>query len=260
MTTLNLTAKQTYHLHILKVQVWYELIKSGRPPIGLIMGIGFPLLFYIVFALFFQGMFAEDALSNVTHLFITYSAFGVMGTALFNFGVGISSERNQGWLRLQLATPMPPMLYFVSKLVVHLIFSVVTLCAIYLTGNLLGDMQISVGKFLLIAIVGAVGALPFCSLGLWIGYRFEPKTAVAIINIIYLPMAFLSGLFIPLETLPKIFNSLAVALPAYHYAQLMFYVANPTDLVHLLFGVIYLSLMLMITLWFSIKAYSNSKN
>lgn len=45
-------------------------------------------------------------------------------------------------------------------------------------------------------------------------------TPTEIINIIYLPMAFLSGLFIPAEMLPRFLQGFAVALPPYHLAGL----------------------------------------
>jgi ABC-2 type transport system permease protein len=43
---------------------------------------------------------------------------------------------------------------------------------------------------------------------------------VALLNLVYLPMAFFSGLWIPVTMLPKFVQNIAPFLPAYHYSQL----------------------------------------
>ena len=42
---------------------------------------------------------------------------------------------------------------------------------------------------------------------------------MAVVNILFLPMAFLSGLWMPLSVLPDIFTRLAPVWPAYHLGQ-----------------------------------------
>ena len=56
--------------------------------------------------------------------------------------------------------------------------------------------------------------------GLWLGTRVSGRGAPAVINLIYLPMAFLSGLWVPLHMLPSFLQSMAPAWPAYHLAQI----------------------------------------
>ncbi len=65
-----------------------------------------------------------------------------------------------------------------------------------------------------------LGAIPFCVMGLAIGYIAGPNSAAAVVNILYLPMAFLSGLFIPAEMLPKFLQGFAVVFPPYHLGRL----------------------------------------
>jgi energy-coupling factor transporter ATP-binding protein EcfA2 len=50
----------------------------------------------------------------------------------------------------------------------------------------------------------------------WSGHHAAP----AIANLIYLPLSFASGLFMPLAQLPGFVQALAPYLPSYHYAQL----------------------------------------
>ena len=47
----------------------------------------------------------------------TYGAFGVIGAALFGFGVSVAVERGQGWMRLSGSRRCPRLAWFVAKIV-----------------------------------------------------------------------------------------------------------------------------------------------
>jgi ABC-2 type transport system permease protein len=53
-----------------------------------------------------------------------------------------------------------------------------------------------------------------------LGYFTGPNSAPATINLIYLPMSFCSGLWVPFMFLPKVVQHIALALPPYHLSQL----------------------------------------
>ena len=65
-------------------------------------------------------------------------------------------------------------------------------------------------------IVMIVGVVPFCALSLLIGAYTSGTSAPAFINIVFLPMLWLSGLFIPL---PKFLERWAFIWPAFHLNQ-----------------------------------------
>ena len=64
------------------------------------------------------------------------------------------------------------------------------------------------------------GSVPFIALGFAIGYLCGPNVAPAVANLVYLPLTFASGLFMPLSQLPGFVRTIAPYLPAYHYGQL----------------------------------------
>jgi ABC-2 type transport system permease protein len=71
-----------------------------------------------------------------------------------------------------------------------------------------------------LAVLLVLGVTPFCALGLAIGYWAGPNSSVAVVNLISMPMALISGLWMPLEVLPGFVLGWARLLPAYHYSQL----------------------------------------
>jgi ABC-2 type transport system permease protein len=65
-----------------------------------------------------------------------------------------------------------------------------------------------------------VGSLPFSAMGLALGYFTGPNSAPPTINLIYLPMSICSGLWVPFVFLPKVVQTIALAMPPYHLSQL----------------------------------------
>ena len=81
---------------------------------------------------------------------------------------------------------------------------------------LVGKITLSATQLTIMTLVMTVGALPFAALGLFIGAYVPANVAPAIANVIFLPMMWLSGLFIPL---PKFLEPWAVIWPAFHLNQ-----------------------------------------
>jgi ABC-2 type transport system permease protein len=74
-----------------------------------------------------------------------------------------------------------------------------------------------------------VGAVPFCALGLVLGFLVGPNSAPAVVNMVYLPLSFASGLWFPIEALPKFLQKLAGFLPPYHLAQIALRIVGMSD-------------------------------
>ncbi|MEM7483252.1 MAG: ABC transporter permease [Acidobacteriota bacterium] len=196
----------------------YELLKTFRMPAFVLPTLAFPWMFYILFGLAFKAPGA--ALSMPTYLLATYGVFGVMGVALFGFGVTTATERGQGWLRLKRASPMPPAASTFAKTVMATVFGTLVYLGLALLAAGGGDVSLGAGNWLLLGGVLIGAMLPFVALGLTFGYLCGPHAAPAVINLIYLPMAFLSGLWMPIKILPGFIQKIATFLPSYYAAQL----------------------------------------
>ena len=81
-------------------------------------------------------------------------------------------------------------------------------------------MRLAPGQWLGLFATCLLGVLPFAALGLWLGTLVGGRGAPALINLVYLPMAFLSGLFLPLTMLPAALKAVAPLWPSYHLARL----------------------------------------
>lgn len=207
------------------LEVKYEFLAALRTPRYSVSTVLFPSMFYIFFGIVMkQGH--DDGNYTASTVMTAMSAMAVMLASLWGPGAGIAFERGLGWLEVKRASPMPPMAYFLAKMASALAFSTIAIAVIFLLGGTMGGVRMAAGRWVLLGVSLVAGAIPFSALGFLIGYTATPNTAPAIINLIALPMSFLSGLWIPIQLLPKALRESAAALPAYHLNQLATMVAG----------------------------------
>ncbi len=198
----------------------YEFLKYLRLRVYTASLLSFPTMFYILFGLVLgQNQFLAG-MRVPTYLIATYGTFGVMGASLFGTAAGLASDRGLGWLQVKRASPMPPFAYFAAKIITSMIFSTVIVLVLFALGVAFGHVHMPFAQFLILLGVLVAGSLPFSAMGLALGYFTGPNSAPTTINLIYLPMSFASGLWMPFMFLPKAVRTIALAMPPYHLSQL----------------------------------------
>jgi len=203
--------------HIYWTEARLELLRLLRLPSFALPSLLFPAMFYLLFGVLMGG---ENRRAFATYLLATYSIFGVMGPGLFGFGVSVAIDREHGALTWRRALPSIAAAYFVAKMLMAMAFAVFIFVQLALLGSTLGGVQLQALQWLQLLGISLLAALPFCALGLVIGTLVSAAAAPAVVNFIYLPMAFLSGLWIPITMLPDFIKQLAPLWPSYHAAQL----------------------------------------
>lgn len=237
-------------LRILRLESGYELLKLLRAPAFALPTLAFPVVFYLMFAVLLPGQWG--GYSKPTYLLATYGVFGVIGPALFGFGVGLAMERQQGLLELKRVSPMPTGAYFFAKIVMSLGFGLAIVLLLSAVAIGLGGVRMPVSTWLLLVAALLLGTLPFSALGLWIGSLVKGQGAVALVNLIYLPMSLLSGLWFPVFLFPALLQKLAVLWPSWHLAQLALGVVGQVEDVPWLTHVA--ALLLMTALFLSLAS------
>ena len=214
----------------------YELLKLARTPSFVMPTLLFPALFYLLFGVILPH--AKGSENAARYLLATYGVFGIMGASLFGFGVTIAIERERGFLTLKRALPMPPGAYLFAKLMMAMIFAVIISLMLAVLAATLGRVSLAPAQWLALFAINVFGTLPFCALGLWLGTLVNGSAAPAVVNLIYLPMAFLSGLWLPLNFLPDFISRFAPLWPSYHLSQIALSVvgggAGTSPLMHVL--------------------------
>ncbi len=200
------------------VEAKYESLRMLRAPAFAGPFLALPVSLYLLFAvLLFGAQFAKDP-KGALFTFVGTSVFGVMGPGMFGFGITVALEREQGLLNLKRALPMPSGASLVAKMLMSMLF-VAIIMATMVAAAPLGHLRLSASQLLSVSLVNIAGALPFCALGFFVGSFASGKAAPAFVNLLYLPMIYLSGILFPL---PKSMHWVSLISPAYHLDQLAF--------------------------------------
>jgi len=214
---MNVSTTRT-RLRSYRMEAKYEFLRLLRTPMFAVPTLLFPSLFYVLFGVVLAG--SRGGVAAAQYLLATYGVFGVMGASLFGFGVSVAIERESGYLELKRALPMPPGAYLLAKMAMAMLFSGIISTMLALLAASLAHVSLAPSQWAMLLLVSVAGALPFCAIGLYIGSLVGGNGAPAVVNIVYMPMAFLSGLWMPLHVLPSVFAQVAPVWPAWHLGQL----------------------------------------
>ena len=201
-----------------------EFLRMWRTPGAVIPMLAFPVMFYAFFGVMLAK--GEHGMEQSIYALAGLGSFGVMGPGLFGFGIGFAIDRGLGWLQLKRATPMPPLTYLLAKLAMAALFGGMVSLLLFSMAAFLAHVQLQPGQWSQLFVTLVFGGVPFCALGLAVGAWVKPTSAPAMVNAIYLPMSFLSGLWMPLQFLPMAIQDFAQALPAYHLGKLAYAAAG----------------------------------
>lgn len=195
----------------------YEALRMLRAPAFAIPFLVIPVPIYLLFGVVVSGdaIAKNPAIGNV--LFVGFSVMAIMGPSLFGVGSTLAPERDAGLTKLKRALPQPAGSHLLAKFLMAMFFALVVMGLMIAAGVLAGKTTFSAGDYAALTALLVIGCLPFCAIGLAIGAYFSGGAAPGITNLIYLPMIYLGGLFIPL---PAFMQKWVVIWPAFHLQQL----------------------------------------
>ncbi|HEY7541244.1 MAG TPA: ABC transporter permease [Methylomirabilota bacterium] len=207
-------------LRMLLAQTRCEILMRWRVPAFSLTNLVLPIVFFTFFGLPVAHIVRGDGVSIGAYLLASFGAYAVGSVMVYGFGIGVANERGMKVDRLMRASPLPPLVLMLAKVLTALAFSLLSLVLLIGYGIVVGGIHQTPAVWAAVVVRLVVGSLPFIALGFAIGYWSGPNAAPALANLIYLPLSFASGLFVPLNQLPGFIQNLAPYLPSYHYAQL----------------------------------------
>ncbi len=205
---------------LLSVQIRAVLLGYWRIPLFAIFTIGLPVMFFAFFGLPHLHQVETRHVSVGAYILASLGAYAVSNVLVYNVGIGQAQTRARKLDLLQRASPLPGWIAIAATMVGGLVLATCALAVLLLVGALAGvGLPLTHWGLLIVALV--YGAVPMLGLGLTIGYLGSSgNLAPALASLIYLPMAFASGILIPLNQMPSIVRTIAPYLPLYQVGQL----------------------------------------
>ena len=191
-----------------------ELLELIRYPSFSVPTLLFPALLFLFFGVSAEG--ADEAI-----LMVSYAAFGVLGVALFQFGVGIATERTSPWQVYLRTLPVPARVRFAARLIAAAVFALASAGAVVAVALVLTATDLSARQWLRVGLALMYGTIPFGLLGLAIGYWLTPKGALPVANLLFLGLAFLGGLWTGAAALPETVDRFSPLLPTRQWGEIV---------------------------------------
>ena len=147
---------------------------------------------------------------------------------------------------------MPPAAYLFAKCMGAITFGLIIVGILTVIALTMGGVTLTGIEVVKMFGLSIVGSISFASMGFLLALLVPANAAPGIVNLIYLPMSFVSGLWIPIQYLPHWLQRIAPALPTYHLAQLMlgiFGYANQSSVASHWYGLAGFTLVMLGTSW-----------
>jgi ABC-2 type transport system permease protein len=175
-----------------------------------------PIILLIIFGTIFKGRVDGTDVDFRQYFAAGIIASGIMSTTFVSLGVGIAAERDDGTLKRLYGTPMPRAAYFIGKTIMALVLSVLETVILFALGGLMFGLRPPATPerwFTLIWVF--VAGVTVCTL-LGIAASSVPRSgrgAAAVLNLPFLVLQFISGVYFTFASLPKGVQQLAAIFP-----------------------------------------------
>jgi ABC-2 type transport system permease protein len=184
----------------------------------------FTFLLPIIFFLVFGSIYGNDTISGIrgaAFLEAGMIGYGVASTAFAGLAITMVIRRESGVLKRIRATPLPPATYLFSVLVSTFVTFLIQAALLIVLGRVLFSVGFPARPFSLLLAL-ALGACCFAALGLGLtGFVRSAEGSSAVVNIVYLPMAIISGTFFSPQHYPTFLKGIAYILPLTYFTRLI---------------------------------------
>ena len=155
-------------------------------------------------------------------LIVGLAALTVVSTALFGFSAVLVDMRAAGAFKMLQVFPLKKseflIAFLISRVVILTVFCVLF---IYFFGMVYGvALPIDLWTIFNVAMMVFLGSVAFMAFGLIIaGVITKTSTATAVVNLVNIPVIFLSDLFIPMSIMPDTIQIIAKLSPVYAFVN-----------------------------------------
>ena len=178
----------------------------------------FPLLLFVLLGSVYSGHIYGVPASQA--LLAALLGYGCAMVAFAGLAITLVLRREQAILKRLRATPLPPVTYVAALLSSTLVVFALQTVALFLLGRVVfgTPFPARVGS---VALLVVLGSLCFAAMGVGLsGLIRSGEGSSAVVNLIVLPMAFLTGAFGPTHHYPRFLRAVGDVLPLKYLVDL----------------------------------------
>ncbi len=206
-------------MRVLAHQLSYEQRIFWRSREAAVFVFIFPILLYSLLVSVYSDDI--DGVPSADVLLAGLFGYGAANTAFAGLAIILVGRREAGILKRLRSTPLPPATYIAAVLTSTLLVFTLQTIGLLALGTLVFGASAPANA---LGFAGAVVLGVACFAGLGVGAAALIRSAEgvsAVVNVIVLPMAFLSGSFGPRTELPPFLNAVADVLPLTYFLDIV---------------------------------------
>lgn len=234
-------------IHQLGAELRLSLLILVRQPGFWVPTVLFPAMLY---AFFGAGLAGDGPAAG--YAMASFAVYAVLGVGFYQFGVTIAQDRADPFIRWQRLLPGSALAPWVARIAVGMGFSALAMALVLVLGKMLGGVVLAdSAAWLRLAAITLAAALPATLMGTALGSLASARAAVPLANLVFLPLAYLGGLWMPPQLLPETVAAISVWTPTRAMGELAWAVLDgrPLPLRYLLVLAGWTALAAVITWW-----------
>jgi ABC-2 type transport system permease protein len=214
----------------------YQALEQIRVPIGLVASTFFPAAAMLAFVVPFAGDDPVAATSATGSMML----IGAISSALIASSINTAQDRELPWNPYLRTLPAGPFPRFAGRILTVLGTSLVAAVPVLVIAALLTAATATPAQLVLGVLTVLGTSIPFMLMGLFLGLSLSAKAAIGVSQVLYFPLAFLGGLFMPPQVMPGFVQAISSNTPPRGAAELIWAVttgSTPQTLAVVMLGV-----------------------
>jgi ABC-2 type transport system permease protein len=182
----------------------------------------FPVVIFVLLgSVYGNDLIASEGVKGSAYLLAGLLGYGVASTAFAGLAIVVVIRRESGILKRLRGTPLPAWAYIVATIASTTFVFALEAVVLVVLANVLFDVPFP-DRWVSLALGLVLGALAFAALGLALTtFIRSAEGSSAVVNAIYLPVAFLAGAFWTPHAYPSVLEHVANLLPLTYFIRLM---------------------------------------
>jgi ABC-2 type transport system permease protein len=193
-----------------------EIKQFARQRENVIFTFSLPIILLLLFGQIFHGEVGHTGVSFRQYFIAGIIASGLMSATFVGVGVSIAADRDDGTLARLAGTPLQPAAHFAGKAILAFVTAALEVAALLAVGvAFLGlNLPSTPDRWLTLAWVLLLGSATCSMLGIAVGVLVRStRSAFATMNLPYLVLSFISGVYFVFSSLPAGLQHIAAIFP-----------------------------------------------
>jgi ABC-2 type transport system permease protein len=190
-----------------------------------------PVLFLLLFSSIFRHVKATvpgGTMPEGVYYVGSIIAYGVIAASFLNLAINVVQYREAGIYKRRRATPVPSGAIIGGRTIVGCVTALVMAAILLAIGWFSVSAHLTARTLPAFVLTLAVGTIVFCVLGFAMSTVItNADAAQPVLLAVFLPLSFISGIFIPVSSLPHWLADIGRVFPIYPFAAALIACYNP---------------------------------